>query len=78
MASPNCPSYNGCQLVNGTLKIDQEDQKRYINLFCLNPDGHWQACKRFITKTELSFCPDFVFPDTKLSAEEIIEKYDES
>jgi hypothetical protein len=76
MANPNCPNYNGCQLVNGTIKINLEDQKRYINLFCINPHGKWQTCKRFVTKSELSFCPDFVLPDTNLSSEGIIEKYD--
>ncbi len=77
MEDYNCPSYSDCQLINGELIVpDIVDKKHYTSNYCLNGKKHWSACKRYITKSALHFCPDFVLPDTPLTPEEIIEKFD--
>lgn len=73
---PHCPNYQNCQLVVGKLAIPELVQNSYITLFCNNSSNKWQTCKRFITKKEIDFCPDFVLPDTPLTTEEIIDKFD--
>ena len=73
-----CPNYGNCQLVkiDGFVKDDSMKEK-YINEFCLAKDRNWKRCKRYCTKTTLNFCPDFVMPDTPLSYEEILDRFDE-
>ena len=56
---------------------DKEKKKEYINTWCMQTEETWVNCKRFITKKTLSFCPDFVLPDTTLSVDEIIDKFEE-
>lgn len=56
-----------------------EDKKReeYMELWCRKGEEVWGNCTRFATKKTLGFCPDFVVPDTPLSLEEIIDKFEE-
>ena len=73
-----CPNYSSCQLLQTDLVTDKQELKdTYKADYCIHPDLEWKNCKRFITKQTLNFCPDFVFPDTELSPEEIIDKYDQ-
>jgi len=76
MEDPYCPNFSSCQLINGQIAIAESNKEKYISLFCIGPLGKWQACKRFSTKEQIGFCPDFVLPDTNLTLEEIIEKFD--
>ncbi len=48
----------------------------YIENFCKAEKSKWCTCKRLLTKNALNFCPDFVLPDSTLSIEEIIDKFD--
>lgn len=72
-----CVNYLSCQLVN-TNNIVPDEQKRlfYINNFCRGNKDTWKKCKRYVTKEELNFCPDFVLPDSLLTTNEIIEEFD--
>jgi hypothetical protein len=56
---------------------DKDEKEDYINSWCRNDPERWKGCKRFETKKTLGFCPDFVKPDTKLSIDEIIDKFEE-
>ncbi len=78
MEEPSCPNYQNCQLVTGTIEVPKNQQDSYINLFCTDKLGKWQTCKRFAVKKAIDFCPDFVLPDTELSIEEIIVKFDDA
>jgi hypothetical protein len=47
-----------------------------MNNYCTGPKSEWEKCKRYTTKAALGFCPDFVLPDTDLTLDQIIDKYD--
>jgi hypothetical protein len=73
-----CTNFKICRLVSAEdYIIGHLDKNRYIADFCITSGEKWKTCKRFITKDELGFCPDFVLPDTALSPAEIIEKFDD-
>ena len=78
MDSKICANYETCRLVVGKdYEIDESEKKQFIENYCTAGVNKWTSCKRYITKSELNFCPDFVKPDTTLSPKEIIEKFDE-
>ncbi len=73
-----CTNISTCRLVNGfDYEIDQKKKEEYINGYCDSKTEKWKICKRFITKDKLSFCPDFVMPNTTLTPIEIVDKFDE-
>jgi len=73
----HCPNYKNCQLVHLSGFVDSESHREtYIQNYCTGKDARWSDCKRFQIHGILHFCPDFVFPDTRLSLEEIMEKFD--
>ena len=74
----NCPNYTNCQLIRipGFLGPDNSPEQ-YINDYCTSPGEEWNHCKRYNTWQQLKFCPDFVLPDTVLSLDEIIDRFDE-
>lgn len=55
---------------------DENEKEYYMDSWCRQGEIIWSKCKRFHTKKSLSFCPDFVVPDTVLSINEIIERFD--
>jgi hypothetical protein len=72
-----CSNYQICRLVTTNAVSEDIKQKiNYIRSFCETEKKTWQGCKRFQTKSALGFCPDFVLPDTDISIDEIIEKFD--
>jgi hypothetical protein len=72
-----CPNYSSCRLVNSAeLSIDQVRRRRYIENFCHAGEDHWKTCKRMMVKNKFHFCPDFVLPDTGLTPDEIIDKFE--
>jgi len=77
MADYHCPNYNDCKLVNSLIIVATlEAKENYMTNYCLQDKKYWSTCKRYITKATLNFCPDFVLPDTPLTPEEIIDKFD--
>ncbi|MEE4256427.1 MAG: hypothetical protein V2I47_05275 [Bacteroidales bacterium] len=78
MSEEICPNINSCRMVSTAVVVpDEEEKNAYIKTWCKNTEGKWEECKRFITKASLGFCPDFVMPDTDLSIDEIIDKFEE-
>ena len=56
---------------------DEKVKETYMDTWCRDTGGKWKECKRFSCKAALGFCPDFVLPDTKMSIEEIMDKFDD-
>lgn len=73
-----CPNINSCRMVATEVVVpDKKEKENYMQSWCRQAEDKWGNCKRFTTKKALSFCPDFVFPDTVLSIDEIIDKFEE-
>ncbi len=78
MPGKDCPNYINCQLINKEDVLqDKSQQRQYIRDFCLGGDEAWGRCKRYMTKQELNFCPDFVLPDSPWSPDEIMDIFEE-
>ena len=74
-----CDNIKTCRLVATEQVVpDKKIKEQYLDTWCRQKEEIWLNCKRFETKKELGFCPDFVVPDTRLSIEEIVEKFDEN
>lgn len=72
-----CPNIPKCQVINEKEFVSNEQIKqKYISHYCTAGKANFSKCKRFQTKQTLGFCPDFVFPDSIYSIDEIIEKYE--
>lgn len=71
-----CPNYGGCRLVQTKVVIpDDAEREKTMSAWCHEEDT-WKNCKRYITRKSLWMCPDFVLPDTDLTEDEIIQKYE--
>jgi len=78
MSASECPNFEICKLVTTEgFSGDEARRKAYIDAWCTTGEKNWSSCTRYITKAALNFCPDFVMPDTALSPDEIIDKFDE-
>lgn len=78
METDICVNYKTCRLVTASdYKMETIKKQMYLQSYCNTGMDRWKTCKRYITKNELNFCPDFVLPDTALSPDEIVEKFDE-
>jgi len=55
---------------------DKQLINKYINEYCLSESLEWKKCKRYLTNSVLNFCPDFVLPDSTMTIDQIIEKFD--
>lgn len=75
MTSILCPNYKGCVLVGNKSFLDETLHSYYLDSYCCKP-GVWTACMRFRAKEQLNFCPDFVLPDTEMTINEIIDRFD--
>lgn len=74
----NCPNIEVCKLVTTEGFTGNENLRHeYIRLWCKSGEEMWGQCKRYVVKNALNFCPDFVLPDTQMSPEEVIDKFDE-
>jgi len=74
-----CINYSTCKFINEEIidcKLNSKDY--YLEKFCTNQDLYWKNCKRYQVKNELGFCPDFIFPETELTLDEIIDKIDQN
>jgi len=73
----HCPNYHSCQLIRQPGLIENESlRNKYTSDFCTEAEEHWKNCMRFRTTNILHFCPDFVLPDTSLSIDEIMDRFD--
>ncbi|MCK5705830.1 MAG: hypothetical protein KAI29_31990 [Cyclobacteriaceae bacterium] len=77
MSDKFCPNINSCRMVSTDAVVpDEKTKEQFIDSWCRQDEDTWLNCKRFNTKKALSFCPDFVVPDTSLSIDEIVEKFE--
>jgi len=73
-----CPNLDVCKLFITTgFTGDEGLRKNYIQDYCHSKTNKWDNCKRWIVKNKFNFCPDFVLPDTDLTPDEIIDKFDQ-
>ena len=77
--SGKCPNVVRCQVLTIQGFVESDDVKNhYYNSYCnVDADNGYPQCKRFQTKNALGFCPDFVFPDTIMTLDEIMDKCEE-
>ncbi len=73
-----CPNITTCNLVvRDDLGISKIQKEEYLTNFCNDGDKSWSSCTRYLTKKAINFCPDFVLPTTKITPNEVIDKFDE-
>jgi hypothetical protein len=72
-----CLNYENCRLVQASdFGLDAEKRNDYLRRYCKAGKKQWLNCTRYITKSQLNFCPDFVLPDTDATPDEIIVRFD--
>ncbi len=72
-----CPNLATCKFMNSVRLLSDITQKSYYSEnFCENYLAAYVKCKRFIAKSELGFCPDFLLPDSPETIDEIIDIID--
>lgn len=72
-----CPNKEVCKLYLEEGFTGNEDQRHtYIKSWCQSDETKWSKCKRFVVKEAIHFCPDFVLPDSVMTPDEVIEKFD--
>jgi len=72
-----CPNHSTCQLIHIPGFVQPESLRdSYMEEFCTSGTENWKNCRRLQTHGTLHFCPDFVLPDTCLSVDEIMERFD--
>jgi hypothetical protein len=72
-----CPNYNGCRLVNtDVVESDKDKKANYLVVYC-ETDGDYAKCLRYVTRKELWIAPDFLLPDSNMTEDEIIERYEQ-
>lgn len=77
MEGINCPNSASCQLIiRAGFTGDELLRSAYIRSYCEAPDQYWANCNRFVIKNALNFCPDFVLPDSSLTPDEVIARFD--
>ncbi len=77
MNSPLCENFEICRLVCAKdFQIQPNDKAGYIRSHCTSGKENWCKCNRYVTKSTLGFCPDFVLPDSEYSTDEVIAKFD--
>jgi len=73
-----CTNYQVCRLVKACdFEVSSLEKEKYLKTYCRDNTLNWKSCKRYLAKNKMSFCPDFVLPDSTLSVDEIIDKFDE-
>jgi hypothetical protein len=73
----NCPNFGGCRLVNTEVVEPDENRRRtFIKAYCVGEDN-FKSCKRYVTKKSLWICPDFVLPDSDMTEDEIVARYEQ-
>jgi len=72
-----CPNRELCKLylVEG-FTGNEEQRLEFIKLWCLSDKKKWSNCTRYMVKEAIHFCPDFVLPDSIITPNEVIDKFD--
>ena len=63
-------------MTTGGFTGDEFRLNQYLQYYCEDGAEKWSACKVLIVKNILHFCPDFVLPDTDLTPDKMIDKFD--
>jgi hypothetical protein len=71
MSRKSCPRIEHCRLVAGHLTINEVEKETCVKKYC---QGDFTSCKRLIVLEKIHFCPDFVFPDSSCSIDEVLDK----
>jgi len=74
--SQKCPNYNTCSLVKREVELAEKEYNYYLGEYCCCDSVSWSDCMRFRTKEKLNFCPDFVLPDSQMTLDDIIDRFD--
>ena len=74
----NCPNMKVCKLVTVSgFSGDEERRLNYMKTYCTAGEASWSGCNRLTVKNAIHFCPDFVLPDSGMTADEVISRFDE-
>jgi len=76
MTTGQCPNYIECALVKKQIELSDKLYRSYINTYCCCIKGSWSGCMRFRAKEKINFCPDFVLPDSEMTIDEVIDRFD--
>ena len=55
---------------------DSEKKEQYLSSFCMNEET-WKKCRRYTIRKALWICPDFVLPDSDLTEDEVVDRYED-
>lgn len=77
MEQEKCPNAEGCILIHNVDFVTENQRNDYMKHFCFSENKHFTHCKRYQTSVVYHFCPDFVLPDSDLTLDEIIDRYEE-
>lgn len=77
MEDNQCPNAAACILIHRKGFVDESKKAFYTAHYCFAETNGFKACKRYQTALTLHFCPDFVFPDSLFTTDEILTKYEE-
>ena len=66
-----CLRSSDCALFKGNISLPEDTKLMYKCYYCLGQDQRWEACRRYQMMEMAGFCPDFVMPNSLLSAEQI-------
>lgn len=71
-----CIYYSGCPILSGKIAIDENTLKGYKERYCNGGKKAWSMCIRYQVRDIVGRCPLDIMPDSTMSPEEVIEKYD--
>lgn len=73
-----CPNTEVCKLylVEG-FAGNEEQRMNYIQSWCQSGKKKWANCTRYVVKEAIHFCPDFVLPDSVMTPDEVIDRFDQ-
>lgn len=72
-----CPNLATCVLVSNkdnSLSVNKHNE--YLREYCHGKYESWNSCTRFRVKKSINFCPDFVLPDSVMTPDEVIDRFD--
>ncbi len=76
--SVKCINHDTCPIVNIPGFVEGEEKREYyVEKYCTGGKKNWTRCKRYLTKEDYLFCPDFVLPDTPGTTDEMIDRFEE-
>lgn len=66
-----CLRSGDCALFKGNINLPEDTKLMYKCYYCVGQDQGWETCRRYQMMEMAGFCPDFVMPNSLLSAEQI-------